>query len=110
MAATATPAPPPTSVQDEGYRSRRRALVSQYESLPPGPPVRLAKRTSNLFRLRESGAGPGLDVRGFDGVLAVDPVARIADVQGMTTYEHLVAATLPHDLMPLVVPELRTIT
>jgi FAD/FMN-containing dehydrogenase len=46
----------------------------------------------------------------MDGVLAVDPVARTADVQGMTTYEHLVDATLPHGLMPLVVPQLKTIT
>ena len=28
----------------------------------------------------------------------------------MCTYEHLVDATLPHGLMPLVVPQLRTIT
>ena len=28
----------------------------------------------------------------------------------MTTYEHLVDATLPYGLMPLVVPQLRTIT
>ncbi len=37
-------------------------------------------------------------------------MARTADVQGMTTYEHLVDATLPYGLMPLVVPELKTIT
>ena len=36
--------------------------------------------------------------------------ARTADVQGMCTYETLVAATLPHGLMPLVVPQLKTIT
>src|SRR5262249_36549708 len=35
---------------------------------------------------------------------------RVADVQGMCTYEHLVEATLPHGLMPLVVPQLKTIT
>ena len=28
----------------------------------------------------------------------------------MTTYEHLVDATLPHGLMPMVVPQLKTIT
>ena len=28
----------------------------------------------------------------------------------MTTYEDLVDATLPHGLMPLVVPQLKTIT
>jgi len=40
----------------------------------------------------------------------VDPVARTADVQGMCTYETLVDVTLQHGLMPLVVPQLRTIT
>ena len=40
----------------------------------------------------------------------VDVVNRTADVLGMTTYEHLVDATLPHGLMPLVVPQLKTIT
>src|SRR6476660_7294288 len=110
MAATVTSAPPGSRLPDEGYRRRREALRAQYESLPPGAPVRLAKATSNLFRLRESAHGPGLDVSGFDGVLGVDPAARTARVQGMTTYENLVAATLPHGLMPLVVPQLRTIT
>ncbi len=43
-------------------------------------------------------------------MIDVDPAARIADVQGMCTYEHLVDATLPHGLIPLVVPQLRTIT
>ncbi len=38
------------------------------------------------------------------------PAPARADVQGMTTYEHLVDATLAHGLMPLVVPELKTIT
>ncbi len=46
----------------------------------------------------------------FGSVLAVDPEARTADVGGMTTYEDLVDATLAHGLMPLVVPQLKTIT
>ena len=46
----------------------------------------------------------------FSGVLSVDPEARTADVLGMTTYEDLVDATLPFGLMPMVVPELKTIT
>ena len=69
-----------------------------------------SKKTSNLFRPRRQPQTPGLDVEGFDGVLGVDVHARTADVGGMTTYEHLVDATLPHGLMPLVVPELKTIT
>jgi FAD/FMN-containing dehydrogenase len=86
------------------------ALRASYAALPPGAPVRLAKRTSNLFRSRAGPAAPGLDVAGLTGVLGVDPVGRTADVQGMCTYETLVDATLPHGLMPLVVPQLRTIT
>ncbi|TCO65783.1 FAD-binding oxidoreductase [Actinocrispum wychmicini] len=85
------------------------ALRDQYAALPPGAPVRLAKNTSNLFRFRDPAART-LDVRGFAGVLSVDAEARTADVGGMTTYEDLVDATLPHGLMPLVVPQLKTIT
>ncbi|WP_435747862.1 FAD-binding oxidoreductase [Nocardioides sp. SYSU DS0663] len=85
-------------------------LRSSYAAIPAGAPVRLAKGTSNLFRPRSAGAGAGLDVSGLTGVLAVDPEARTADVQGMCTYEDLVAVTLAHGLAPLVVPQLRTIT
>ncbi|TQM82927.1 FAD/FMN-containing dehydrogenase [Saccharothrix saharensis] len=85
------------------------ALRGQYEAIPAGAPVRLAKSTSNLFRFRADQAG-GLDVARFDRVLSVDAGARTAQVQGMTTYERLVDATLPHGLMPLVVPQLKTIT
>src|ERR671916_1065866 len=83
-------------------------LVRHYRELPPDARVRLGKPSSNLFRF---GAPPAtLDASGLSGVLGVDPVTRTADVAGMTTYEDLVDATLPHGLMPLVVPQLRTIT
>ena len=71
--------------------------------------MRLAKKTSNLFRARATTA-PGLDVSGLAQVISVDPEARTADVAGMSTYEDLVAATLPYGLAPLVVPQLKTIT
>ena len=85
-------------------------LRSSYTQIPAGAPVRLAKKTSNLFRPRAATTAPGLDVTGLDGVIAVDAFARTADVQGMCTYEDLVDATLAHGLIPLVVPQLRTIT
>jgi FAD/FMN-containing dehydrogenase len=87
-----------------------RTLLESYAAVPPGTPVRLAKRTSNLFRTRATGPAVGLDVTGLTGILDVDPGRRTADVQGMCTYEDLVDATLPHGLVPLVVPQLRTIT
>jgi FAD/FMN-containing dehydrogenase len=85
-------------------------LKASYAAIPAGKPVRLAKKTSNLFRPRSATHTPGLDVSGLDGVIEVDPVARQAEVQGMCTYEHLVDATLPHGLIPYVVPQLKTIT
>lgn len=94
----------------EAHAEGVRRLQESYRALPPGAPVRLAKRTSNLFRPRAGTAAPGLDVSALDGVVSLDPVARTADVQGMCTYEDLVDVTLAHGLMPLVVPQLRTIT
>jgi FAD/FMN-containing dehydrogenase len=83
-------------------------LQSEFAQRPDGG-VRLVKPTSNLFRTRTR-AGSGLDVSDLTRVISVDPKSRTADVQGMCTYETLVAETLRHGLMPLVVPQLRTIT
>ena len=85
-------------------------LLSSYRTIPASATVRLAKPTSNLFRARAKTGVPGLDVSGLTGVIGVDAEARTADVAGMCTYEDLVAATLPHGLAPLVVPQLKTIT
>ena len=90
-------------------------LRARFARLPPDAPVRLGKSTSNLFRFGAGAPGASrLDVGGLDRVLHVDAAGDTAggtaDVQGMTTYEHLVDATLPHGLMPLVVPQLKTIT
>jgi FAD/FMN-containing dehydrogenase len=99
-----------TSVDYATYEAAKERLLADYAAIPRGEPVRLAKQTSNLFRQRAATTRPGLDAQPFDGVLSVDVEARTADVLGMTTYEHLVDATLPYGLMPLVVPQLRTIT
>lgn len=85
-------------------------LRASYEAIPPGENVRLAKKTSNLFRGRNQSTTPGLDVSGLGGVIAVDPVAGTADVQGMCTYEDLVDTVLPYGYSPTVVPQLKTIT
>src|SRR5436309_1730051 len=91
------------------YRRHVEDVRRELLALPAHQPVRLRKSTSNLFRPRDR-AHAALDARRFEGVLGVDAGARTADVLGMTTYEELVDATLPHGLMPLVVPQLKTIT
>ncbi len=112
-------------------------LRDAYTAVPAGVAVRLAKPTSNLFRFRDPAvpakttrststvhpgdrAGSGkhadaqaarmLDVSAFTRVIHVDAAAKTAIVGGMTTYEDLCDATLAHNLMPLVVPQLQTIT
>ncbi len=92
------------------YDAALKATRAQLEHAPSNTPIRLAKTTSNLFRGRSANAVTGLDVSAFGHVFEVDPAARTAEVGGMTTYEDLVAATLPYGLMPLCVPQLRTIT
>jgi len=96
-----------------GWAAHRAAvddLAGQLAAIPADQPVRLAKHTSNLFRPRLDVTHPGLDVGKLGGVIEVDPHRRVVEVQGMCTYEHLVEATLAHDLMPFVVPQLKTIT
>jgi FAD/FMN-containing dehydrogenase len=92
------------------HEGRVARVLDSYRSIPEGAPVRLAKKTSNLFRSRAATGVPGVDVADLDHVLSIDPDAMTADVEGMVTYEKLVDATLAHGLMPLVVPQLRTIT
>ncbi|TQK71849.1 MULTISPECIES: FAD-binding oxidoreductase [unclassified Nocardioides] len=97
---------------EEHARAVQR-LSDSYAAIPAGQPVRLAKRTTNLFRARAATTAPGLDVSGLAGVIEVlpdGPDGPVAEVQGMCTYEDLVDATLPHGLVPHVVPQLRTIT
>jgi FAD/FMN-containing dehydrogenase len=120
-AVAAAPQLPPAVAAE--HQAAVAALRGSYAALPAGAPVRLAKRTSNLFRFRDPlppgsagrkpggpAAAAGLDVSAFTRVLHVDPRARVAVVGGMTTYEDLADATLRHGLMPLVVPQLKTIT
>ena len=71
--------------------------------------VRLKKSTSNLFRNRDA-ASKRLDVRNMNQVIGVDTDAGTLEVEGMTPYVDLTDACLEHGCMPLVVPQLKSIT
>ena len=93
------------------YEQRRERLVRELAAARAnGSSVGLAKSTSNLFRHRQQTRTRKIDVRSFNHVLQVDPANRIADVEGMTTYEELADETLKFGLLPTVVPQLKTIT
>jgi FAD/FMN-containing dehydrogenase len=94
-----------------GYEQRRERLISELAAARAnGASIGLAKATSNLFRHRVQTGTKRIDVRSFHHVLNVDAGSRIADVEGMTTYEELADETLKFGLLPTVVPQLKTIT
>jgi FAD/FMN-containing dehydrogenase len=86
-------------------RELSRAMASR-----AGARVGLSKRTSNLFRTRKDAGAKKLDVRRLHRVIEIDLERRIAEVEGMTTFEDFADATLLKGLRPPVVPELKTIT
>jgi len=94
------------------HDARKSRLLEAMRTDPPGPaaPLALAKRTSNLFRDREAGPRQRIDLGEFDHVIRIDTARGAVEVEGMATYETLVDATLPHGVMPVVVPQLKTIT
>lgn len=100
----------PTEVSE--HARRRAALVAGLRAgaASGAAPLGLGKRSSNLFRDRHEGAKHRLDLSDFCHVLEIDAAKGWVDVEGLTTYEALVAQTLPRGVMPAVVPQLKTIT
>ena len=92
----------------EDHRRRVEALAAALDGSTG--PVRLRKRTSNLFRQRQAGERTALDVTELNHVIEIDTEAGVAEVEGMTTYADLVDAALAHGMAPPVVPELKSIT
>jgi FAD/FMN-containing dehydrogenase len=95
----------------QDHEARKAALLATLQAGEAGgAPLGLHKRTSNLFRDRKESAKRRLDLGTFNHVLEVDPAEGWVDVEGLTTFEALVDQTLPHGVMPAVVPQLKTIT
>jgi FAD/FMN-containing dehydrogenase len=90
------------------YKDRVDTLVRQLRAADGT--VRLGKDTSNLFRDRVPQAARRIDVRAFNRVLDVDSALGVVDVEGMTSYETLAAATFVKGMLPGAVPQLKAIT
>lgn len=97
-------------ISHEDHERKREALITALRASSLTGPLALEKSTSNLFRQRAQEPRHKLDLRHFNQVIHVDETARYAEVEGMTTYEDLVRDTLPFQLMPAVVPQLKSIT
>lgn len=97
-------------ISAEDHVRKRESLINALRTSNTTGPLALEKSTSNLFRQRVHEQRHKLDVRHFNQVIHVDEKERYAEVEGMTTYENLVRETLPFQLMPAVVPQLKSIT
>lgn len=97
-------------ISPEDHARKRDALIKTLRASSAAGPLALEKSTSNLFRQRIQEPRQKLDLRHFNRVIHVNEHERYVDVEGMTTYEDLVRDTLPFQLMPAVVPQLKSIT
>lgn len=93
---------------------KRKLEVSRAVSESSGP-LRMFKGTpSNTFRPQQIGARmeakSRLDLSQFVHILEVNSEALWCDIEASATFETFLAGTMPHGVIPLVVPELRTIT
>jgi FAD/FMN-containing dehydrogenase len=91
------------------YEDKKHRLIDELRA-HRGNPVGLHKEQSNLFRDRRDLPKRKLNVSGFNHVLQLAAEQGWVEVEGMTTYEALVNATLPQGVMPAVVPQLKSIT
>ena len=91
------------------YEEKKQRLT-EFLRASAGDHIRLGKSTSNLFRDRKQVQARRLDVRDFNNVLRVDAAGGYVEVEGMTPYVKLVAECLKYNVMPAVVPQLKSIT
>jgi FAD/FMN-containing dehydrogenase len=88
-------------------------IAKQLRAHTSGKPVSLRKKSVShqvpkARDLRYS--DDKIDVSDLTEILEIDPVKKICVAESGVTFVDLVAATLAHGLVPIVVPELKTIT
>lgn len=95
------------------HEAKVARIAAQLRGRPPTTPLSLHKRSvshqvpkAHDLRHRDE----KVDVGALDRILDIDPVARVCVAEPGVTFVDLVAATMAHGLVPLVVPELETIT
>jgi len=102
--------PDPASLSHEAKVER---VARQLRARQSGRPLSLRKRATS-HQVPKPGdrkySDDKIDVSDLDRILEIDVAARTCTAEPGVTFCDLVEATLPHGLVPYVVPELRTIT
>src|SRR5688572_14239560 len=100
-------------VSAERHREKVARIAAQLRAHKSGTPVSLRKKAvahqvpkPRDLRRRD----PKIDISDLTEILSIDPVRRICVAESGVTFVDLVTATLAHGLVPIVVPELKTIT
>jgi FAD/FMN-containing dehydrogenase len=95
------------------HASKVARIAAALRACTAGKPVSLKKRgvphqvpKAGDLRRRDQ----RVDVADLDEILSIDVERRIAVAESGVTFAELVKATMKHDLLPVVVPELKTIT
>jgi FAD/FMN-containing dehydrogenase len=103
----------PHTVTEDRHAAKVARLVAQIEARPGTTPLSLRKSSvshqvpkAKDLRHRDD----KVDISDLTEVIEIDPVRRICVAESGVTFVDLVAATLRHGLVPVVVPELKTIT
>ncbi len=94
------------------YQERKARLLADIGNMG-GRPYGMQKKTpSNLYRYTGSQdtSSRKVDLSDFNHVLHVDAANCLLDVEGLTTFQQIADATLQHNLVPWVTPELKHIT
>jgi len=92
------------------YARKRAALQGRVSA--QGGPLRLSKSTvSNRFRYQsEEAQGQSLSLGHFSEIIELDRDGRSLEVEGLATFERIVAHCLPRGFLLPVTPELKHIT
>jgi len=91
------------------YEQKKSALLEEFKNKKDKGIISINKNTSNLFRQRQEPEKQKVNIKNFNEVISIDEKNLIAEVEGMTTYETFVDATLKFNLVPTVAPELKSI-
>ncbi len=91
------------------HQARTDRIIEQFEAQGEQSVV-LHKSTSNLFRDRQELNRQRLDLRSLNQVLSVNSQEGWIEAEGLTTFDELTRVALTHEVLPAVVPQLKSIT
>ena len=93
------------------YERKKEIVLDNFGRIPTYTKIRLIKANNNLYKNKSRDtSSANLDLNFLTEVVSFDPSSRVIHVEGLMTYERLADITLEHGLLPLIVPDFKSIT